>query len=103
MGVVKENLVRDVLLSVGGVGLLRMSKKKIKLLCYNKNHLAGKLLLLPGFGGRGFFMYNGIKYELFYLRSRFLFFFSLYSFVLSKKIGPIHRKKELGRKMPKKK
>nr|UQW93835.1 ribsomal protein S19 [Balamuthia mandrillaris] len=103
MEVVKENRVRDAPLLVGGVGLLRMSKKKIKLLCYNKNYLSGKLLLLPGFGGRGFFMYNGIKYELFYLRSTFLFFFSLYNFSLSKKIGPIHRKKELGRKLPKKK
>lgn len=79
-----------------------MLKKKINLLCYNKNYIkSNSLFLLPFFIFKSFFMYNGRKYEPFVVSSKFLLFLHIAQFVSSTRFGRIHtvaKKKSLPKK-----
>ena len=79
-----------------------MLKEKYKLICYNKFRIPNNFLLLPCMLGLGFYVYTGKKFDRFIFSSIFLSFFFLNNFIMTKRIGPIHVKKVMGRARKKK-
>lgn len=77
-----------------------MSTKKLKLVCYKNSSFRKiyNLVILPCFVGQAFHTYNGKKFELFAISSLCMAFLTFSDFLVSKNIGPIHRKKKIRKK-----
>jgi ribosomal protein S19 len=67
---------------------------KINLLCYKQSRLPATMVILPALLNRALYVYNGKKYERLYVPVLLMCFFYLSDFILVKKIGPIHGKKD---------
>lgn len=74
-----------------------MVSKKMKLSCCKISFL-GKLhnlIIYPRFVGSSFYTNNGLKYDLFSVNLSAMVFFKFTDFIISKQMGPIHRKKDI--------
>lgn len=81
-----------------------MQRGKVKLICYKKENLPrANFVYLPYFFKKGLYVYSGNKFEKLVMSSMLMCFFKVRDFILTKKIGPIHPKKDKNKKNQKKK
>lgn len=80
-----------------------MSLKKVKLSCCKLSFLGRiyNLWLFPLFLNKVFYIVNGMKYETLLVSTSSMFYFKITDFILSKQMGPIHRKKQVKNRVSK--